>query len=463
MMDSELSFATILIWALIIQALILALVGLVLLHRRFRRSSTFNTQVGVPSAGRSGRKWLVSGLTGAVLVAAGIYYIILPEEQPWYEQYHPRTKPDVHMSEISQGDNEQGSEESPIADRAHRDLRSGEDGRAPRIRDATRRFLKGRPPAERKRFKTPDPVHHTYMSLIQNWHMKDRNQPGDEVLNADSVYDRLVKIYNFKGSQSTVRNFLANQPYSIPQGCGKSAVVDWITVPIVLQGKEKNPEFFFMKSEWSGKYFVYCYRCGNLESFLDAHIRAFDFFGGIFPALTYRNLSDRIRKMLGPVDSPEKQAFDRFCSFYDFHPEFQDLEEGPDLSADKGSLKDLLAKSLLSDAGFPDLDELNKTLLDRLAAHGSREMNDRMNAINKLYEQEKICLLSFPDEQFRNTTMIEKTVSPGAILMAGENRYKVPKAFAGRQVEVEFTYNRVDIFCDSTKIASYPRPCQETD
>ncbi|MBL7172501.1 MAG: hypothetical protein ISS68_06655 [Desulfobacteraceae bacterium] len=38
-MDSEISFAIFLIWALVIQVLILGLLGLVLLHRRYRQAS----------------------------------------------------------------------------------------------------------------------------------------------------------------------------------------------------------------------------------------------------------------------------------------------------------------------------------------------------------------------------------------------------------------------------------------
>ena len=459
-MDSELSFTTILIWALIIQVLILGLVGLVLLHRRFRHASTSHTHVGAPSARRSGRKWLMAGgLMGAVLVAALVYHFILPEEQPWYELYHSRTKAPVQRSLTPQKDNKNILDDSSLPKRSHRDLRSGKGEGAPRIRDATRKFLRGRPPAERKGFRPPDPVLHTYLSLINKWQMDTRNHPEGQVLTAEAVYDRLVKKYGFKGSQSDVRNFFTDQPYSIPEGCGQTAEVSWTSIPVVLNKKEIPLECFFMESTWSGRIFVYCYRCDYLESFLDAHMRSFDFFGGIFPTVVYRNLDDEKIQNFRSADSPQKQIFERFCSFYNFTPEFRNLDEDRDPAVVEG-LRAFLTKHLPSGSGFRDLDELNKTLLDRLTAHGTRKMDDRTKAFNKLFEQEKICLLSFPDERFGNITLVEKTVGPSSTLVVGEKRYHLPKAYAGRHVQVTLSYNRIDVFCDSKKIASYNRPCE---
>ncbi len=461
-MESELSFATLLMWAVAIQVAILGVLGLILVHRRFRRPSGSDIQGGPPSATRFRHRWLLGGgLIGAVLVAAGIYHFILPEEHPWYEHYDPRTKPDISISNHSRTDPGQVPTESSPPHRSHRDLRVRPDAGAPRIQEATRRYLRGRPPTERKGFQTPDPVLHTYLSLIKKWQMESRNHSEGRGLTVDSVYDRLVTKYGFRGSRSTVRNYFAHRPYFIPEGCGQGAEVDWIPIPVVINGEQVSLECLFMASEWSGRSVIFCYRCDHLASFLDAHIRAFDFFGGIFPTLRYRALSDPMAERLGPVNTPQKDLFDRFCRYYNFRPEFHSIHEGPDLDSREKSLRDLLSKRLLSGAIFHDLDELNRTLLDRAAA-AAREadaQNGHAEAVHEMYQQEKICLLSFPETRFEIVTRVKTRVGPSGTLQVGENRYHVPKAYAGLKVQVALSCNRVDIFYGVDRIASFDRPC----
>ncbi|MBW1779237.1 MAG: hypothetical protein JRL30_00670 [Deltaproteobacteria bacterium] len=461
-MNSELSFATLLIWAVIIQVAMLALLGLILMFRRFRQASRSTIRDGPSSVTHLRYRWLLSGgLIGAILVAAGIYHFILPKEQPWYEPYHPGTRPGVHTrSNIASKDTEQVPTESP-PHRSHRDLRTRKEGSGSRIREVTRRFLRGRPPAERKGFKTPDPVLHAYLSLINKWQMESRTQPKGRGLAADTVYDRLVKKHGFKGSRSAIRNYLAHPPYSIPEGCGRAAEVDWIPVSVVINREAASLECFFMTSKWSGRFFIFCYRCDHLASFLDAHMRALDFFGGIFPSLVYRALSGPMAETLRSENTPQKEKFDRFCTYYNFSPELLSKDKGPDLNSRERRLRDLFSNRLLSTPPFHNLDQLNRTLLEsaRATVQGTDIGNGHAEAIHDLYEREKICLLAFPETRFANVTHVKTMIGPSGTLQLGDDRYHVPQAYAGMTVQVVLSYNRVDILVGSDHIASFARTC----
>jgi len=63
---------------------------------------------------------------------------------------------------------------------------------------------------------------------------------------------------------------------------GYEAEIDWGAATAILAGEEVRLKFFCMRSKYSGKHFVRFYFCERQQSFFDAHIQAFSFFGGIF-------------------------------------------------------------------------------------------------------------------------------------------------------------------------------------
>jgi hypothetical protein len=197
-----------------------------------------------------------------------------------------------------------------------KDIKTRTDAGASSVRDAVRQSLRGSPPAEGKGFQPSDPVLHTYLGLINRWWMESKDRPHSQVLTADSVYDRLVTKYGFKGNRSDVDSYLAQKDPVIPEGCGKAAEVDWLPVPVVLRGEHLRVICLFIASEWTERYVLFCYRCDNLASFLDAHMRAFDFFGGVFPTLVYRGPSGPMGEKLVAVDSPQRETLDQFGRFY---------------------------------------------------------------------------------------------------------------------------------------------------
>jgi len=66
---------------------------------------------------------------------------------------------------------------------------------------------------------------------------------------------------------------------------GIEAEIDWGTVLAVIDGQTMTLKFFCMRSKYSGKHFVRCYPCERQQAFFDAHMRGFEFFGGIFQVL----------------------------------------------------------------------------------------------------------------------------------------------------------------------------------
>lgn len=65
----------------------------------------------------------------------------------------------------------------------------------------------------------------------------------------------------------------------------------------VVAGKSVRLKFSCMPSKFSGKHFVRFYPSERQQTFFDGHIKAFEFFGSIFPVLIYGNLTTTVRKV----------------------------------------------------------------------------------------------------------------------------------------------------------------------
>jgi hypothetical protein len=78
---------------------------------------------------------------------------------------------------------------------------------------------------------------------------------------------------------------------------GREAEVDWGTAMAIIAGKPTTVKFFGMRSRYSAKHFVRGYPCERQQAFFDAHLHAFRFFNGVFPALVYDNLTSAVKQV----------------------------------------------------------------------------------------------------------------------------------------------------------------------
>jgi transposase len=105
--------------------------------------------------------------------------------------------------------------------------------------------------------------------------------------------------------------------------------VDFFEVTLEEGGRRRKAWKFVMRLMYPGRDFVWLYeRCDQL-SFLDAHVRAFSYFGGVPRRVVYDNLSAAVKKVVGT----ERELTERFmalCSHYLFEPCFARPGEGHD-------------------------------------------------------------------------------------------------------------------------------------
>ena len=116
---------------------------------------------------------------------------------------------------------------------------------------------------------------------------------------------------------------------------GDEAQVDFFEVTVEVDGVRVKVWKFLMRLMYSGRDFARLYeRCDQL-SFLNGHVRAFEYFGGVPQRSIYDNLSAAVAR----VTFPRRQLTDRFkslVSHYAFEPCFARVGVGHDKGGVEG-------------------------------------------------------------------------------------------------------------------------------
>jgi len=335
-------------------------------------------------------------------------------------------------------------------------------------RETIRKVLRQEPFGYASRQQQPYPILGPFLSLIDRWLEEDKSRPKKQRHTARRIFHRLVREHDFTGCESNVRHYVrgakvrlglnvAKAFIPLDPEVGREAEVDWGTALAIIGGKPTTVKFFGMRSRYSAKHFVRGYPCERQQAFLDAHLHAFAFFGGIFPTLVYDNLTAAVRQVLRGRDRVEQAEFTKFHAYYNFTPRFCN----PSAAHEKGGIEGLVG--YVKRNYFVPLPEaesfeaLNQQLLAECLAYGDHRLQGREKTVNEFFQAEQVCLLPLPAGPFTVTQISSGKVDPYATVRVDKNRYSVPSRYVGLKVRVHLDINRVDLFHGGMKLASHPR------
>jgi transposase len=262
------------------------------------------------------------------------------------------------------------------------------------------------PPGYRRSEPRERPAIERYRTIIDAWLEEDQSRPRKQRHTAQRIYERLRDDHEYTGSPSSVRRYVAWRKrgqgevfvplYFAP---GEEAQVDWGEAAVIHQGVERKVQLFCMKLCHSHAVFVRAYERANLESFLDGHVRAFAFFGGVPKRIAYDNLKSAVVYVGHGRERRLNRRFVELRSWYLFDSRFCNVAKGNE----KGHVENLVKRSqrtfLTPLPEIPDLETLNAKLAQDCLAELDRT-DPEGQSYRTLWEAEKPCLLTLPAEAF---------------------------------------------------------------
>ena len=173
----------------------------------------------------------------------------------------------------------------------------------------------------------------------------DRTAPVKQRHTAKRIFERLRDEHGFAGGYTVVKDYVrlcrargreTFVPLSHPPG---HAQVDFGEAVGVIGGVRQKMHFFCMDLPQSDAPFVKAYPRETTEAFLDGHVSAFAFFGGVPCSILYDNTTIAVAKICGDGRRERTRAFTELVSHYLFADRFGRPGKGNDKGKVEGLVK----------------------------------------------------------------------------------------------------------------------------
>lgn len=280
---------------------------------------------------------------------------------------------------------------------------------------------------------------------------------------ARRIYNRLVKEKGFTGGESTIRAYV-----SVLKGSAKEAFVplefspgdavqiDWGEATIVLSGQRKVMNLFCARLCNSDAPFVIAYRRQNSESFLDALVQTFEYFGGTPRRVIFDNAKVAVKDGFG-ANARATDSYAALAAHYGFEPVFCNIASGNE----KGLVEGLVGFSRRNFCvPLPKVDsveELNFLLRDRCQEYLNHKVQGKSADVGTLFKEEQHMFYPLPPYRYDPAKRAEAKVSRYSTVRYDTNSYSVPIQFCGKQVSVKALPERIEVYHNGEMIAVHQR------
>jgi transposase len=291
----------------------------------------------------------------------------------------------------------------------------------------------------------------------------DKAAPPKQRHTAKRIFERLRIEHGFSGGYTVVKDYVrlartrAREmfvPLAHPPG---HAQVDFGECIGVIGGVRTKLHVFCFDLPQSDACFIKAYPAETTEAFLDGHVSAFAFFGGVPISILYDNLKIAVARILGDGKRQRTRAFTELVSHYLFQERFGRPGKGNDKGKVEALVKYSRANFLTPVPHSPSLEALNAALAERCRARQNECAGRHEQTIGERLVADQAVLRPLPEAPFEPCDKRPAKVSSTALVRYRMNDYSVPTAYGFRDVLVKGFVDQVAIICGADEIARHPR------
>jgi transposase len=312
------------------------------------------------------------------------------------------------------------------------------------------------PPVKRSPVGRPAPKLGPYRAVIDSWLEADRVAPRKQRHTAKRIHRRLVDELGADVAETTVRQYVRARKRAMGFAVDE---VDWGEADVVLAGVVTTVHLFVMRASFSGAAFCQASLVETQQAFLELHVQAFEWYGGVFPSLRFDNLKSAVKKVLKGRRRVESDRFVALRSHYLFASQF--TTPGLDGAHEKGGVEGEVGRHrrnhLVPVPHVADLAELNRLLLAGCERDLGRRIDGRPVTVREAWAVERPLLLALPAEPFDACESAAPRVDAKSLVTIRQNRYSVPVALAGLRVSARVGAREITINHGGREVARHER------
>ena len=243
---------------------------------------------------------------------------------------------------------------------------------------------------------------------------------------------------------------------------GETMQVDWAgdTMGIVdTDTGELIPAYLFVSVlPYSGYAYTEAFLDEKQEAWINAHVNAYRYFGGVTRILVPDNLKTGVIK-----NTKNETILNRSYREMAEHYGTAVIPARPRTPKDKAFVEGSVGVvstwiiAALRNRQFSSLAELNEAVSERLYEFNHKPFQKKEGSRAAAFEEEKPFLLPLPAVPFELAMWKVATVQYNYHISVDKQNYSVPYEYIKQKVDVRLTSHTVEVFFEGNRIASHPR------
>jgi transposase len=323
----------------------------------------------------------------------------------------------------------------------------------------TKYVNQGHPP-NYKKTKRKESIIDPYVQLIDEW-------LGQDNYRASWIYHQ-IKNLGYAGGYDTVKHHVRK----IKERYRRKAFIRFETVP-GLQGQMDWADFQVAEQAGTTTLYLFLLVLGfsramyaelvpncTLQCFMDVHIRAFKYLGGIPLEVLYDNMKNVVigRSQTKAIFNVE---FDHFCRHYAFKP----VPCTPYSPHVKGKVErpvDYVREGFWRGYSFTTIEQANRDLLAWLNQTANRRVHGtHRQAVDVRWQQEVSCLTPCPATDYDTSIKLYRKVYKDCMISYNASLYQVPPDVVGKKILLKIKDGVIRFYDDDRLLASYHESSQK--
>ena len=331
-------------------------------------------------------------------------------------------------------------------------------------RETVRKMLRySVPPGYRRERPVKRPKLGPWIGVIDAILKEDKNSPVKQRHTAKRIFDRLRQEYAYTGGYTIVKDYVRLQQVRtremfvpLTHAPGK-AQADFGEAWVIVAGVKCKAHYFAMDLPQSDDCFVAAFPAETTEAFLEGHVRAFAYFGGVPRQILYDNTKLAVAKILGGGERKKTRAFSELQSHYLFEEKFGRPGKGNDKGKVEGLVGYARRNFMVPIPRVGSWEELNTHLREQCGKRRERQLRGQEETIGERFERDRTALLPLPEAAYEACEKRTARVSSLSLVRYRGNDYSVPTEYGHREVLVKGYVQEVVIACGSEIIARHAR------
>lgn len=302
------------------------------------------------------------------------------------------------------------------------------------------------------------------MAFLENYFKENEKQTNKkQKVTAHSAYEKLKDSLEI--SEATVRRYVVELKNKHPKAFmplayipGEVMQIDWTIFSADIKNVRMDLDLFCAVLPYSYTVFCMILPDQSMESFIEGHIAAFSFFGGVSHYIWYDNLKTAVFKDSGKK-AIKQEKFKALEAHYGFESCFMNSGKGNEKGAVENECKISKLNFLSPIPKASDIKEIVEILNQRVNYYNqNHKIKGKKESIKNLFAEEKLKLYPLPIKNYNSYSDVTRLVSKELLVEYKSNKYSIPEEYIGKFITLRVRAYTIEAWYKGKLITSHDRP-----